>query len=1678
MASLIEIGRSAINAQREALNVTGQNIVNVNTEGYRKRDANLAEVSGVQSELTALTAQTGLGVQLGEVRRAYDSFLTESKRTASGRFESSDAFVQKLERLQNTVLPNDGDLGTTMTAFFDTLGQVAARPGDLAPRAAAIEMGRTISNAFNTTASLLDELGDGTFDEISTRLNDVNQNLSALASVNGKLRSSNLGGNPPNTLLDERDRLIDQLSSMVPVSVAIGNRFEAEVRLGASDGGPIIVTGEDSKVLSAGISDQGNIFFRVGAGQTVSQLETGGLRGLVDAYGTTRRASNELDMLARNFSTGINAQHSQGIDLDSQLGREMFAVAQFSPTAGRANEGTAEATIRLVPGRADSLDRMQMTYTASTHRWILKDDSGTELATGRTRIEIDGAVIDVTGTPEDGDTVTFTRDPGDAARIAFLLERPEEIAASSTTVISPDTTNLGSATLTSQPAVGESSGIAPLTDVLANNLSPVAAQELLRGGVIGSIPRGTKDITLASLATQATASIAAKVDADIGAFTLTLDGDDVHSFDVRPSDVFKLKAGEVVKNNWESGAEIAKYLDMGVVESDKGKTLADLGISVAGSATGLAFASDGSRSLTAASAVSSTGASIGATVTQGQQASDIRVFTREGRQIAGLPLDTDEVANLLTVDNGFASEAEYRADYNSVTGGVGYRGIDVTQSQTASSPLTGGAHKVSTSLSAISSVPGAALTLTDGTPGTGFEATISGVGDAATIETTTSNLDTQAVAQVDTITLSETFEAGDSITISGVANTDITYIVVGNDIVSNDASQTLANIAAGLVQKVTDANGDVSADASAENGSLTLTAKVAGTGFTATVATADGGGDDSDTTQTAEISTTTDNVTARAVAQVDTITLTGPFDAGDKITVTLEGREPATYEVTADDLTVNRDGTGGAASDAQAAINIAAKLSAAIDVETLGVASAFQGSNVGISSNSAVNRTQGQTITLDMATGFVRSATIPAGADAALIADRANASFAPVGVRANAMTALRLSLDPSATDGSIQFDLGGLDGDPLTISAQISNGDLNALVSAVNRRSDDTGITAEVSLSGDAVTLVQDDGFDIAISNISPNGVGFGAVALDQEFNPLSLGGTPTFAIPFLNEMRVNGTVSFLSSSEFEIRSDATGAETLTSAADPVTGGLVAREFSNGGTAASLVFNIDPMIDGPSTSVDGTNVHAPSSRYEAVVTADNGSTFTASVSAADLTPGTLSGDAVAQAMAAELRAQAPVPTLTGEARAIGDFPPVGTTSRFMLGGAEYTLRRVDGGDATRLTALDFEITGPENGRLVPRVDEVDGDFALSLGVVGGQLSGAGPVPVSESTAAQFGLSTAQTTSSLQGRAIASDLVDGEYTIDVSLGGVSGSVTVEKSDNSLKVVEPFGLDNSLQADIETDDDGNDFLVLSAKQTGLGRLSVTGGDGATALGLKIGTVGLTVDAGVLNARSTTASAIDVVAGATSTAGSYLRLSDLPDEELIVVMSDTGAKRIAAQFEIGSPTGAADRQPENFRVEMMDDGTGRVELFDVETGASIATRTSNGLARFNVSGQDVELSGFAETGDTFTLVTGRRSPGDARNLDEMLNLGQQRTGFTSYQDEFRAIAAGIGATLEAARLTRTSNEAVYEAAVASESELSGVNLDEEAAKLMAQQQAYQAAARILQTAREMFDTLIRIS
>ena len=89
------------------------------------------------------------------MRRAYNSFLANSTNTAESRFQSATEFSAAMERLENLILPGEGDLSQQLSDFFSKMSDIAANPGDLAPRAAALEQGNALANAFNVTSQVL-----------------------------------------------------------------------------------------------------------------------------------------------------------------------------------------------------------------------------------------------------------------------------------------------------------------------------------------------------------------------------------------------------------------------------------------------------------------------------------------------------------------------------------------------------------------------------------------------------------------------------------------------------------------------------------------------------------------------------------------------------------------------------------------------------------------------------------------------------------------------------------------------------------------------------------------------------------------------------------------------------------------------------------------------------------------------------------------------------------------------------------------------------------------------------------------------------------------------------------------------------------------------------------------------------------------------------------------------------------------------------------------------------------------------------------------------------------------------------------------------------------------------------------------------------------------------------------
>ena len=95
MSSLFEIGKTGLNAYRQALSVTGQNIANINTDGYKRREANLDEISVGKAGVTSKASGTGAGVRVDRIRRSFDEFLLNKARSANSSAEASIAFSSR-----------------------------------------------------------------------------------------------------------------------------------------------------------------------------------------------------------------------------------------------------------------------------------------------------------------------------------------------------------------------------------------------------------------------------------------------------------------------------------------------------------------------------------------------------------------------------------------------------------------------------------------------------------------------------------------------------------------------------------------------------------------------------------------------------------------------------------------------------------------------------------------------------------------------------------------------------------------------------------------------------------------------------------------------------------------------------------------------------------------------------------------------------------------------------------------------------------------------------------------------------------------------------------------------------------------------------------------------------------------------------------------------------------------------------------------------------------------------------------------------------------------------------------------------------------------------------------------------------------------------------------------------
>lgn len=200
-------GLSATSRQAEILS---SNVANATTPGYGRRQVGLS---------AAVLAGTGQGVQVTGVSREVDRHLLGERRIAQAGGGDRDVRAAFLSRLEKAVGTPDsaGSLAARLAAFDQALLEAAGRPES-----------QTRLGAIATTArSLVDGLASATRDiqaaratadrQIGEEVGKLNHALTQLHEINVNLRSFTGAGRDVSALLDERQRLIDEVSSIVPL---------------------------------------------------------------------------------------------------------------------------------------------------------------------------------------------------------------------------------------------------------------------------------------------------------------------------------------------------------------------------------------------------------------------------------------------------------------------------------------------------------------------------------------------------------------------------------------------------------------------------------------------------------------------------------------------------------------------------------------------------------------------------------------------------------------------------------------------------------------------------------------------------------------------------------------------------------------------------------------------------------------------------------------------------------------------------------------------------------------------------------------------------------------------------------------------------------------------------------------------------------------------------------------------------------------------------------------------------------------------------------------------------------------------------------------------------------------------------------------------------------------------
>lgn len=339
---------SGINAAQGGLSVISNNLANAGVGYYHRQSAVFGENPGTMTT----NGYFGNGTYFSHVRREFDEFVNMQYNNARSRSGDYEAFMKNASGVDDLLSNSTDDIAGMLGSFFTSLDEAASDASDKTLVDVFLGKAKTMVSQLKEADRRLREMDNDVNHQIDNKIKDINTYAEKIAKLNEQISNSRaVNGAEPNDLLDVRDRLVNELNSVIGIKVIEQN---GNFNVSFANGLPLVTGGRANRLeaVASGADDSRLSIGFVDSAGNVREIKDDQIRGgeLSGVLRSRREiidpARQKLNQMALVFAEKFNEVHRKGYDANGNTGKDFFAVGGGSVVSNTHNKGKADFDIK------------------------------------------------------------------------------------------------------------------------------------------------------------------------------------------------------------------------------------------------------------------------------------------------------------------------------------------------------------------------------------------------------------------------------------------------------------------------------------------------------------------------------------------------------------------------------------------------------------------------------------------------------------------------------------------------------------------------------------------------------------------------------------------------------------------------------------------------------------------------------------------------------------------------------------------------------------------------------------------------------------------------------------------------------------------------------------------------------------------------------------------------------------------------------------------------------------------------------------------------------------------------------------------------------------------------------------------------------------------------------------